>query len=116
MEQNNNREEVMKEVTIHSRNTYHVFCFEGETLKEVHFSCTTPYSRVINTTYLPDMEYPVVSLYNDLQVCVPLNAQELEAVSQNGGLLSFFGDDLYSIKVSPLGEIEKGFIDLFYKA
>jgi hypothetical protein len=42
--------------------------------------------------------------------------QELQAVAQEGGYIKLFADDLYSIEVLPMKEIEEGFIKLFYNA
>lgn len=104
----------MDEVCIYSNNTYHVFFFEGNTLKEVHFACTTAWSRVLSTTYLPEVEHPLVSLWTDMQIIVPLTPDQLREVAQKGGSLQLFADDLYFVKVDPLQDLEKGFVSLFY--
>lgn len=105
----------MTEVTIYSGDTYHVFFFEGNTLMEVHMSCATLWSRVLDTCYLENQEHPLVSFDNDMWVCVPMEPEDLQSVSQTGGTIKLHADDLYSIKVDAVGSIEKGFIELFYE-
>jgi len=104
----------MNEVAIYSLGTYHLFLFEGNTLIEVHYAVTTAWSRVLNRTYLPDVERPLVSVSNDMNVIVPLTPAELQEVAYKGGWLYLFADDLYAIKVDPLSALEEGFISLFY--
>jgi hypothetical protein len=106
----------MNEVTIYSGDTYHVFFFEGDTLIEVHMSCTKAHSRVLDRCYLEDQKHPLVSLPNGMYICIPIGMQELQAVAQEGGYIKLFADDLYSIEVLPMKEIEEGFIKLFYNA
>jgi hypothetical protein len=106
----------MEEVTIYAGSTYHVFYFEGDTLIEVHMSCTEAHSRVLDGCYMEDYTHPMVSLQNDMYVCVPMGVHDLQAVAQEGGYISLFADDLYSIKVLPTKDIEEGFIKLFYDA
>jgi hypothetical protein len=45
-----------------------------------------------------------------------MGVHDLQAVAQEGGYISLFADDLYSIKVLPTKDIEEGFIKLFYDA
>ena len=106
----------MEEVTIYSGNTYHVFFFEGDTLIEVHMSCTQAHSLVLDGCYLDNQKHPLVSLPNDMYVCVPMGVHDLQAVAQEGGYIQLFAEDLFSIKVLPAKEIEEGFIKLFYDA
>jgi len=106
----------MEEVTIYSKSTYHVFFFEGDTLIEVHMSCTQAHSRVLDECYLDNQKHPLVSLPNDMYVCVPMGVHDLQIVAQEGGYIQLFADDLYSIKVFPTKDIEEGFIKLFYDA
>lgn len=104
----------MVEVTIFSRETYHVLHFDGDTLVQVDMDCNTAWSRSMTSCYLPDKQYPVIAFETGMYLCVPMDKEEIMQVARTGGILKLFADDLYSIYVDGTDEIEKGFIELFY--
>lgn len=44
-----------------------------------------------------------------------MGPEDLQSVSQTGGIIKLHADDLYAIKADAVGSIEKGFIELFYE-